>query len=555
PPPPQAALPPPKKKSPLGWAVPAAVLVIGVVLVFLVLPSFQSQQGLLSQIVPTPAPGRAGPLTPTPGTLGASSSPNSPALATAQGTIRAAQGGTVTSATGDLSLTVPPGAMTRDNPITVNHVAYPRQESGLLMGEVVFGPPGLTFQKPATLTVKLPQPPTQPDDIAVYTLSTSNTPTPVGGEISRFERIADTTYDARTGTLQVPVRHFSVLAIANEKPAYLVFDIISGKYLKKGDLLYTLTGKTPGSGGFWWPGHVALYLGTRDPASKKNDGTTIIESTQQDLKLGYTDGVQFSRYSELKTYGIAQSHIFMGARRPTFAVTDPERDKIATWAISKLNTPYSPVGGPWMSEGSLAGQNYATDFLRNFQIPLVDAAVPIELNGLSCTGLVEGAYEAGTGKKIVPWYARAFLWPIRQFDRTLPVRDAMVEPGETFEMFIKGVVKPPKGWSTLNPWAADYYDDDKYYTRAMAILPGSTTEKPIKAKRANFIDLNGLFTFTPTQEDAGQHYVFTFTIDATKGGREKITDQFTIRVNGTANTTCEGCPGLVDYMTTLNRYR
>ena len=486
--------------------------------------------GLL-ELIPTPIPQHPATPTPKPASLRTETRlpqtrlpeqelPAPPTVETARGEVSAAEGGSVSSPGGDISLVVPPGALKQDTEIEITYYAYAPQSGNPMAGEAVFGPSGLKFQQPAILSIALPEPVDSADDLAVFSLSAQNPAINLGSEISHVQRVMDFSYDADTQTLQVPIQHFSLLGWVHEKKMYLVFDI-PGKYLKKGDLIYVLTGREPGAGAFWIPGHSGLYLGTQKPYSDENDGKTIIESTPRDLSRQQPeDGVQFAELRDFKT--LFGSHIYMGARRPRFEVTDEQRNRIAAWAVDQLGEDYAKLGGPFLYTGAAPQELFLA-----------------HVAGLSCTGLSEGAYEAGTGRQIVSQESRLILWPLRQFIRTVPVREAEVEAGEAFSMFITGVIKLPRAGlggllSRVNLYSSDYYDNAEFSTLSM-FADSEPVKEVVAAGRAKFIAANGQFLFKPRPEDVGRTYRFTFTVDAGKVGLGQVVETFQVKVKAKAD--------------------
>ena len=221
-----------------------------------------------------------------------------PSVSVATGSIKAAAGGQIQLPGGKLSLEIPARALPQDTTITITNYQYPAVPEMGVSAELVLDPPGLRFATPANLRIQLDVPVTDLDNIRVESLSPLNPPRNLGSEISYFEPITD--FKLTNNMLEVPITHFSFLQYRLEENLYGVFDF-DGKYMKKGDLIYALTGADNRKGGFWTPGHTALYLGSTNSASTTNDGVTIIESTPGDDNLGqFLDGVQFAKLPDLK---------------------------------------------------------------------------------------------------------------------------------------------------------------------------------------------------------------------------------------------------------------
>ena len=439
-------------------------------------------------------------------------------------TIAAAQGGDLTTSDGLVTLSIPPGALAADQQIAVTNFAFNASGGGQEVHEIVLAPAGLKLLKPAQLTVTFSQPGAL-TNVMVYWLSAENPPLDLGSEISQWHQVESPTANAAAGTATVPVDHFSVGSFVSgalngfaqgvggainykvfTEPAYMVFEL-DGKYLKKGDLLYVLSKAEVGAGHTWIPGHTGLYLGAVSPTDDSNDGETVIESTPADAPLGQTDGVQLGRLEKFKTLG--GNHVYMGARRPLFKISDADRTTIAGWAISKQGVPYSKIGGPFIATGSPFG-------------------------GLSCVGLTEGAYEAA-GKRIVPGLIDFLLWPVRQFDYTAPVDEVTLSVGDKFNMYVDGVIR-----SGLN-----YNTDSGLYQISVTADDGSPADTALKAGRAQLI--TGGFTrfqFNPTNDDSELTPVFKFTLSPTDHAYNPITRRFFVHVRSLELTVLRQAPRL-----------
>jgi parallel beta-helix repeat protein len=412
-------------------------------------------------------------------------------VVTGEGSISAVQGGTVTLPGGDVTLSVPPGAIERDTQIVITNVVNFSTTEAPFSGSIVLSPSGLTFKQPAMLTLRLPAGLPNPEAVGLHLLSALNPREQSGSEISYFQQITNYTYDAASSTLRVPVEHFSVLTYWLEENVrtYLVFDI-PGKYLKRADLLFALTGA-----GTWFPGHVGLYLGTLNPNFPANDEVTVIESTSEAANLNQVSGVQLSSLSNFKT--LQNQHIYMGARRPRFEVTDDERDRIATWALSKKGSLYDYLGSPFITGGGAVGY--------------------------TCVGFTESAYES-VGKSIVPGIQEFLLLPLRQFAYTRAVNEVNLKEGEILSMFVNGVVRPTR--------FGNYSGNSSYYDVSVAADDGSPAAAALLSGRAKFNSSLNLFSFNPSKEDAELTHVFRFTLDAAKAGLGKVTERLFVKVTG-----------------------
>lgn len=422
---------------------------------------------------------------------------------TGHGTVSASNGGSVSTDDRSATLVIPPAALAQDTDIQITSAHIPGIDDASTSGDVLLSPEGLTFSKPVTLKLQLPGNPPDGYELGVELLSRENTQINVGGEISYFQSVTNYVFDPATSQLEIPLSHFSSAGWFLAKKLYAVLNI-PGKYLKKGDLIYVLTGADGGQGGTWYPGHVGLYLGAQSAFADANDGDTIIEATQTQ---GLSGQVRFDSLNRGLTAfeSLNQTHIYLGARRPlNFDPTDNDRTEAADWAIGKLGQPYTLIGG---------GAFFADD------APLRD--------GFTCVGLTEQAYELGVGKRIVPWQAaRIVFTPFRQFQWTRPVDTVQVEVGDDFSANIVGLVDQ-------GHVRAKYYSDDQLYTRSLDIDSCSIEARDaITAKRANFEPVFGLFSFKPATNDAGKNLRFAFKIDATKSDAGIENAALTVKVNG-----------------------
>ncbi len=425
--------------------------------------------------------------------------------ATGHGRIIASTGGTIASDDQSVSIVIPPGALAQDTEVQITSVKVSPGADQIPTGDVFLSPEGLTFSKPVSLSVQVPNAPAG-YQLSVELLSGENPPLNVGGEVSYFQTITNYTFNPADGQLEIPLNHFSGVSWWFAKKLYAVMDI-PGKYLEKGDLLYVLTGADRGQGADWIPGHCGLYLGSKTAFDDSNDGVTIIEATQ--THAGVLGEVRFDQLSSSVTgfKNLDGTHIYMGARRPAnFELTANEKTSVADYAIGQLDKPYAIIGG---------GAFMAND------APLYD--------GFTCVGLTELAYEFGAGKRIVPHQtARILFTPFRQFQWTRPVDTARIYADEEFHMGVIGVVN--RGFP-----GNDYYTDTQYYDRSFD--PDNCNQDAldaIDAKRATFEPVFGLFSFKPIPSDAGKDFKFAFKIDATKSGAGTEQTAVVVEVEKTA---------------------
>jgi len=188
--------------------------------------------------------------------------------------VTAAEGGTLATAEGTTNLTVPPRVLAQDTRIEVTELAHSPHPELPFSTDIVMSPAGLKFQQPATLQVQLPEGITDPRLVEVYSISPANELVRSGVEQSRLRRLTNVVFESATRTLRVPVEHFYVFSVLSRRlQEEIVFDI-PGQYLKKGDLIYTLTSDAVLGHRGWIPGHCGMFMGTRDSSSKVNDGAS-----------------------------------------------------------------------------------------------------------------------------------------------------------------------------------------------------------------------------------------------------------------------------------------
>jgi hypothetical protein len=119
--------------------------------------------------------------------------------------ISAAQGGVVADSSGDITLTIPAGALATDTEITLKVV--PKYAEALVaVGQ--FGPDGLVFAKPATLAIKAASTLVPAGHTLVIGLDEGGTFTPVPGSTSQ------------DNVVSAPIEHFSSYSLmaGNEQP-------------------------------------------------------------------------------------------------------------------------------------------------------------------------------------------------------------------------------------------------------------------------------------------------------------------------------------------------
>lgn len=307
-----------------------------------------------------------------------------PEMQSATETVSASSGGAVTLRDGTV-LTVPAGALAEDTAITVSRLDAPDGEGDGVLAVLTLEPAGLTFAAPASIRIPY-DPSTVPASggrLGVVMASALNTPVERGGEIDVFD-LLDASDDGTA--LVVPIAHFSMLAIAYH-PDFFVVPVIPQRYLRPGDILYTMTSANQYLEGSIWPTHVGLFAGDdRDEP--------VIESTKGWADCGTVDGVQRSPYAGRTGFNqLCGQHIFFGARRPPGATEEQGRAAAAA-AVSYIGTGYGIVG------------------LSSFA------------TGLTCVQLAEQSWE--TAGVNMAWTPDILLSPWNQYVNTVPVDEISV---------------------------------------------------------------------------------------------------------------------------------
>ena len=339
-------------------------------------------------------------------------------------------------------------------------------------------PHGLEFNQPISLTLPYQNNPNNVQcSLEAYSQSQE-----------RIEGLKILNIDQNLKIAQLKITHFSCIILWDTPQIQLVVDI-PGKYLRKGDLLYTLTYNDFDNNKFhWFPGHVGLYLGTEDPSSISNDGKKIIES------------VYDVHYSSMSDFINASNHLYVGARRYNGFVSVDNQNKIADYAIQQWGKPWNVF---------VLGNSDGSDF--------------------SCVGLTESAYD-NAGLSIVPKSDEVILYPYDQFKRTIPINQITIKSGEKIELYVYGVV------SSIT---------EGYKKTADGV---TIVNKPDKALWEFKIDPSLLsasykYTWIPNQSDVGMSYDVTFNVKKNNligSTQESQTISFNViqgDISSVANTT------------------
>lgn len=376
------------------------------------------------------------------------------------------------------TVTFPAGAVTQDTVISVTRFTVGSQKSLDSQSVLVqLEPSGLTFAQPVSLTIPVPAAKDATGFIAsAINYSEANEDIDVGSEISKWQPMPILSENA--STVSVELEHFSFVNISWSLPGYVVLDL-PGQYLRAGDIVYALTNSPlPLCSAYaWTPGHVGMYMGnkmgTEAPSSdlneeRHNDGGgstlgTVIESTP--FQFVPLLGVRYKGLEE--SFMNENEHLYLGARRPRFSLTNLDRLNIAQYAHKQKGQYYSLVG--------VGGG--AFPFLTGF--------------AFSCVGLVEKAYDSA-GKSIMPILAELpALLPSRHFTYTDPVSDIWVFPHEQVNFSVHAVETAK---------CSGFTGSEK--------SPVSTLSGNVQQGMA--LSQAGQFTWTPGEANVGEVYTISF---------------------------------------------
>lgn len=338
-------------------------------------------------------------------------------------------------------LEVPPGSLEKDANITILRIKNSKEvpsERELLILE----PEGLIFKMPAKLTLSY----------ADIKLDSDNFLQAFSCKNGIWEELSILNIDELSKVVQIELKHFSILLLKKQLDMYLVVDI-PGEFLKKGDLLYTLSLTTGFDKFYWIPGHTALYLGTDNPGSIDNDGQLLIESTPSKVRI-----------SNMNTFINSYDHLFMGARRYDGIISEDERYQIAQYAINQLDKPYLLVG-----QGN------------------------VQEVGFSCVGLTEAAYE-NAGLNIIPALLEIpYSLPYDQYKYTKPIDEINLKVGEEIELKVYGVI-----WNEI----------EKYVKTSDGVGISNPPSGSTWTKSNNYYS----FRWTPGINDADKTFNLTFKV-------------------------------------------
>ncbi len=265
-------------------------------------------------------------------------------LTTATVTISAATGGSVRLPDGT-ALEVPAGALAADTAITMGRPSSSQSfsPSGAL-ASILLLPEGLTFKTPAKLTIPYSTTGLESGaDLVVATTSTLNTKREVGGEQSIMEPV--TSAERGTDRFTVPVSHFTIFHIFYVRQMY-VTPVIPGRYLRSGDILYSLTSGESYKDASFFPMHVGLFF-------RNGTKNAVVESTVPTAGCPTQNGVSIGSYEDECGFPYLKGqHIFAGLRRPNWEVTEEQGNKAIESArgwVDKVG--YGIVGMPNAAAG------------------------------------------------------------------------------------------------------------------------------------------------------------------------------------------------------------
>ncbi|MCB0054960.1 MAG: formylglycine-generating enzyme family protein, partial [Caldilinea sp.] len=398
--------------------------------------------------------------------------------------VEAEAGGTIT--VGASTLEIPPGALAQDTAITVGEPisGTTMQADGMMM--VGLEPSGLTFSRPATLTLRYGDTGTFDEEFLQVVAFNDQT-----GEWETQEVLAQ---DEQQHTVSVKTEHFSWRLATTDEPLYVIMQI-PGKFLDPGDILYALADGSM----TWFPGHTAIYSDTVG-ASLSGDGEQQIMESNAWLpgndrncgpsisKLRPPGGV---RPYTLNSFISDPNHVYMGAHTNPKATIEDKRNA-RDFAVRQQGAGFLLVG-----QGNLTNSCFA------------------------CVGLVEASYDyaddltAEDINIVRDWEELPFITPLLQFRRTKPVDEIQARVGEAIHISVYGVV--------LSDIAGIYGRRD---VEQALNLPVSST----------FSD--GVFNWTPQVGDGGKDFTVQFQAQATVGSKQiGATQSLTIHVQAADEPT------------------
>lgn len=430
---------------------------------------------------------------------GGSGTPEVPEMDKATAVVSAETGGSVALGDGTV-VEIPAGALAEDTEISISRPEALAFSPEGVLAAVLLEPEGTVFSKPVTVTIPFdPNGVEDTNDLVVVMVSGENPQVVGGSEVSAFTTVEDAKLTG--SSFVVSTQHFSAFAIAYA-PQVFVTPALPAKYLRPGDMLYTVTTAEKYSHGSMWPMHAGLFTGG-------STGDEVIESTVETPDCNRTArAVQKGTWSgNCGFWHLNGEHILVGIRRPSIKATAQQGEAAAKAAESYLGTPYGIVG--------------------------LSSAV----TGLTCVQLVEQAWEiAGINVCYTP---DILLTPFNQYQNTVPVKAITVDVKDG-EVKIPIVIAAKEGYST------DYTALGKARIDGTVKLTADISD-PIDGGRAVLKDAPmdaqefKFLSFTPNQDDVDWSYTFGLEITVPELGYTKTVKDF-LKVSVTGQSANSGTP-------------
>ena len=426
--------------------------------------------------------------------------------------VEADAGGAV--AAGASTLEIPPGALAQDTAITVAEPisGTTMQADGMMM--VGLEPSGLTFSRPATLTLSYGDTGTYDEEFLQVVAFNEQT-----GKWEPQEILAQ---DRQENTVTVKTEHFSWRLAWIADPLYVVMEL-PAKFLKPGHVLVRMDGhydvSKPNNGcdgtAVWFPGHTGIFSETLGSSIGADAPASVIESNRFvdgpdpagviNCTKSNDSGVRELSYSN---FLMSSCGFYMGAMRNPNA-TDQQAVTARNSAAGKLDSGYLVVGqGNWLSN-ILGYECY------------------------SCVGLVEKAYDEAGADIISTWDEGAFITPLQQYRKLRPVDEITVHVGEQVRVPVKTIHK------VVEPFGRDHYEIALLYPSATSLPTGSTYA-------------GGIFNWMPQAGDGGKDFTVQFQAQATVDGKQySAVQSLTIHV---ASAPLPPSPGVLSVFDDFSTY-
>ena len=422
-------------------------------------------------------------------------------MQTAVAVIPAATGGTVALPDGT-GVEIPAGALAKDTEIKVSRPEPQSFGPNGVPAAVLLEPEGLTFSAPVKVTIPFDSAGVDdPTRLHLVMASTLHEQSDSGGETSAFEMLADA--ERQDGAFVAEIDHFSMLAVAYH-PDIFVTPALPGKYMRPGDILYSVTNATMYVGGTLFPTHVGMFAGGPD-----ND--LVIESTISTPGCNDAYGVVEGKWEGFCGFWhLNGEHILTGIRRPSYKSTVEQGEAAVAAAKTYVgNTSYGVVG------------------------------LSTPATGLTCVQLTEQAWEqAGVNISYTP---DILLTPHNQFENTIPVTNITVDVKDG-EVKIPVVMAVHEG--IMSGYTALGKNGIDGTVTLISDFPG-----PVEEGRAKLVDVPPdaqeykALVFQPNQEDVGWFYTFGLEISVPSLGISKTMNKFVrIKVEGETGGTGPACP-------------